>query len=58
MLIKLLHRDKLSKEILVKNIHEKKEEWWLYKDFKIISKYLGSESEKYIFILITQGKWF
>ena len=45
-LITLLHRDELSKEILVKNIHDKKEEWWLHKDIKRISEYFGIDSEK------------
>ena len=48
-LIKLLHRGKQTKEILLKNITEKNEDWWLYKDIKRISECLGIEIEEVCF---------
>jgi hypothetical protein len=44
--IKLLHRDKLRKDILIDNINMKNEVWWLYKDIKRISEYLDIEIER------------
>jgi hypothetical protein len=45
-IIKLLHRDKLSKDILIDNINAKNEDWWLYRDIKKISEQLGIEIER------------
>jgi hypothetical protein len=44
--IKLLHRTPLSKKTLIKNIEEKNENWWFYKDIKTICERLGIEPEE------------
>ena len=44
--IKLLHRDQMSKNILIENTTARREEWWLYKDIKRISEYLNIEIER------------
>ena len=44
--IKLLHRNQLTKNILIDNITAKREEWWLYKDIKRISEQLNIDIER------------
>ncbi len=45
-IIKLLHRDKLSKDILLEDINAKNEDRWLYKDIKKICEQIGLEIER------------
>ncbi len=47
--IKLLHRNHLTKNILIDNIIAKREEWWLYQDIKRISELLNIDIERVCF---------
>ncbi len=44
--IKLLHRDNMTKSILIENVTARREEWWLYKDIKRISENLNIDIER------------
>ena len=46
IVIKLLHRDQMAKNILIENITARREGLWLYKDIKRISEYLNIEIER------------
>ena len=45
-MIKLLHRIRLSKDTLIKNIEDKNENWWFYKEIKMICERLRIEPEE------------
>ena len=44
--IKLLHRDNMTKSILIENVTARREEWWLYKDIKRKSENLNIDIER------------
>jgi len=44
--IKLLHRTEISKKILIKNIEQKNENWWFYKEIITICDRLRIEPEE------------
>ena len=44
--IKLLHRTEVSKNVLIRNIQEKNNNWWFYKEIKTICERLRIEPEE------------
>jgi hypothetical protein len=44
--IKLLHRTELSKNVLIRNIKQKNNNWWFYKEIESICERLRIEPEE------------
>jgi hypothetical protein len=47
--IKLLHRTKLTKKILIENVEKRNSDWWFYTDIQIICDILNIEPDEVCF---------